>query len=276
MNPVIILILSEILLSLYPLVIKNTRLNYESLAFLRIMIFAIISLFFIKFTSITVLFSFMGIIIGLLNYIHIQFIYKGYKELKEPVSNTIFYTYPLFIAIFGAIFFRQGITIFQIVLLIISLIGVYMINYSTIPDDKENIIYVLLASILEAFLLLILKFGNLTVIEYIASMYFWSLIFSIIRNRKSIDFEKILKSKDIIPYILFIILVGFTGLYYRFYSAEKLTTFQFSHFSYLAVIFSFIFGILLTKEKVNRNDIIGSLIIIGTILLNNFGNTFIG
>ena len=263
MNALLILILSEILLSLYPIAVKHTNKDYQTLAFIRIIIFAFLSLFFIKSTAI---FSIMSIIIGALNFIHIQFIYKGYKELKEPVSNTIFYTYPIFIAIFAAIFFGQKITIPQILLLITALVGVYLINHTTIPDKKQYIIYILLAAIVEALLLLLMKFGGLTTMEFISSMYIWSLVFSILMNRKSIDYKNLF-DKDIIPYVLFICIIGFTGLYMRFYSITKLSTFTFSHFSYLAVIFSFIIGLLYTKEEITKYDISGSLLIIATIIV---------
>ena len=91
-------LISESLLSLYPVFVKNIGLSMDLQLWSRCFSYAIISMIFIDYRYVLKsLFSKWGILLSLITVIHIYVSYRGFELLESGISYSIFYLYPLFI-----------------------------------------------------------------------------------------------------------------------------------------------------------------------------------
>jgi hypothetical protein len=90
-------LLSESLLSLYPVFVKNIDLPIQTQMWSRFVTYTVISLFFIDKSILSLLTSFYGIALMMVTILHVYTSYKGFLLLESGISYALFYTYPLFI-----------------------------------------------------------------------------------------------------------------------------------------------------------------------------------
>ena len=84
-------LLSESLLSLYPVFIKKLKLDIDLQLSIRLIIYLLISLFFCNKNFIKkYIFKYNTLLLGLINLIHIYSSYKGFELLESGLSYTIF------------------------------------------------------------------------------------------------------------------------------------------------------------------------------------------
>ena len=70
--------------------------------------------------------------------------------------------------------------------------------------------------------------------------------------------------------ILFNALVGFVGYVIRFFTIPRLTTIAFNSLIFIGVLFSYIWGYLFSNEKIKMKNILGTLLIVGSVFkINN-------
>ena len=114
-------LLSESLLSLYPVFIKKLKLDINLQLSIRLFIYLLISLFFCNINFIKkYILNYNTLLLGLINLIHIYSSYKGFELLESGLSYTLFFTYPIFILLFSGTPLHFSI--------FISLLGVYILT----------------------------------------------------------------------------------------------------------------------------------------------------
>jgi drug/metabolite transporter (DMT)-like permease len=70
--------------------------------------------------------------------------------------------------------------------------------------------------------------------------------------------------------ILFNALVGFVGYVIRFFTIPRLTTIAFNSLIFIGVLFSYIWGYLFSNEKIKIINVLGTLLIVGSVFkINN-------
>ena len=95
-------LLSESLLSLYPIFVKKINLPIDLQLWTRLITYVLIALFFINYTWISNnLFTKEALLLGFVNLSHIYFSYEGFINLDSGVSFSIFNIYPLIILLFA-------------------------------------------------------------------------------------------------------------------------------------------------------------------------------
>ena len=72
-----------------------------------------------------------------------------------------------------------------------------------------------------------------------------------------------------ITLILFNALVGFIGYVLRFYLIPKITTLKFNSLIFIGVVFAYIWGYLLSDEKIYLENILGTGLILFSIFMMN-------
>ena len=93
---IIFKLISESLLSLYPLFVKKLQLTIMSQIWTRLMIYSFVSLLFINWKIVfNFIFKTDGLLLSLVNLVHIFASYLGFKRLDVSVSYSIFYIYPI-------------------------------------------------------------------------------------------------------------------------------------------------------------------------------------
>ena len=123
-------LLSESLLSLYPVFVKYIQLPLQLKIWSRFFIYATIAALFIDYTYIFEnLLSIWGLLLSFITLAHVYTSYRGFQLLESGISYTIFYLYPMIILLLA------GKGVHPIMLL--SLLGVYLLA-STGPNGGNN------------------------------------------------------------------------------------------------------------------------------------------
>jgi drug/metabolite transporter (DMT)-like permease len=256
-------LLSESLLSLYPIFIKKLKLNINLQIIIRLIIYLIISLFFCNINFILKhIFKYNTLILGFINLIHIYSSYKGFELLESGLSYTLFYTYPIFILLFSGT--PLHISIF------ISLLGVFILTKNEFKNgiSVKGLIMILIASITEALIYFyIRKINTKNNWNHLFLTYFYGtliiLIYYIFKkfNNKNKMISNDIENKKILLSLVINSIIGSLGYYLRFYATSRLNPFIYAILSYFGIFMSFIYGILFNNEKITLNKIIGSLLI---------------
>ena len=249
---------------------------------------------------------FFYILMGIVNIFHIASSYISYKILPSGIADSLFYTYPIFNLLFRTIFFGESIKLINYLYIIIAIIGVYFI-YS---DSKNNIISINTistntisnntkeSSTKESYDF-ITKFTSkdtlIGLVSGIGSAFTESLMYLMVKADVSsispfiqvlktyvlggiLSIGYLIKNIDKInldwnywtTLILFNALVGFVGYVIRFFTIPRLTTIMFNSVIFIGVLFSYIWGYLFSNEKIKMTNILGTLLIIGSVFkINN-------
>ncbi len=127
-------LISESLLSLYPVFIKKINLPLLVSVWSRFITYFIISIFFVNWKYIyNNILTVNGIQLFIVTMLHVYTSYKAFKLLDSGVAYVIFYTYPLIILIMA----KQKIH----PILLLAVIGVYLLSVeldTNKTDEKEN------------------------------------------------------------------------------------------------------------------------------------------
>jgi drug/metabolite transporter (DMT)-like permease len=141
MYEIVILVLSEIGLSLYPQLIKLVNTTVETQLALRFITYSILAIVISILTDTVVIkYSLLeNIAFGTINLLHVFTSYLAFKLLSSGTSYTLFYTYPIFNLIGRSILFNEHFTISQFVYILCALFGVYLVtNQQSKPIDDND------------------------------------------------------------------------------------------------------------------------------------------
>ena len=285
-------IISESLLSLYPIFVKFINIPIILQIWSRFITYSCISLFFINWKYIfSNIFSKNGLLLSLITIIHVYVSYRGFQLLESGTSYVIFYTYPLFILLFAG----KKVNILTIGLI---LLGVYLLSQNSNKkeeieesfaifkknDEKEyfwqeGVIMILLAAITEAFIyFLVLNLKTENNWNHIFISYFFGAfaisayyLFKLSKkdlNISSIDL-KVNNNSNITVYVSLLInaIIGLFGYVLRFYAIGKLDTKVYAMLSYLGIIMAYVYGVIFNKDVITVQKIIGTLLILIPIFL---------
>ena len=263
-------LLSESLLSFYPAMVKYINFPLINQLWARLVIYTIISLFFINYKNIfSKIFSLIGLLLAGVNLIHIYSSYLGFQKLDSGVAYSLFYTYPFFILLFS------GNPILLIYLL--PLVGIIFLTYSSWKEQsKKNliigIIAILIASLTETGIYFIVKRLNEknSWIPLFIAYFLPSLLITAILNKNVIPKEEIKNKTKLVLLLVGNAVIGSLGYFLRFYTINKLSTMTYSSLSYFGIFMAYVYGWILNKELVNWEKIVGSILIIGSGIYLNY------
>jgi len=272
-------LLSESLLSLYPVFVKNIGLPLTLQTWSRCFSYALISGFFIDYPFVyRALTSSSGILLALTTIAHIYTSYRGFELLESGVAYSLFYVYPILILLIAH---KQ---IHPIILL--ALFGVFLLvsdekfNVMNVIKSPEGFIMILLAALTEAAIYFLVRDikttnnWNHVFISYflgaiLFSAYFFANSFNLSASKlvpKLGDFSKNLSSR--LSFSLGInSVIGLFGYLLRFFAITRLDTYLYASLSYFGIVMAFIYGIFINGETVNLQKMIGALLIVLTNLV---------
>ena len=299
---------SEVALSLYPQLIKLIPTTIEVQVSVRCITYSILAIigYYITtnnkttITSSTNTFSLTsGIVMGLVNIIHIISSYMCFNILSSGVGYSIFYIYPIFNLLGRTFLYNEKINVTNYIYIIIAIIGVYLIykNKSNVvlePLQNENenekhsvnnknlnhslntknrnigITAGIVSALTESIIYFMVKDDIITASPFIQLLKTYLLggilsIIYLIHNLKNIDLDY----HYWITIILFNSIIGFLGYLFRFIMIPRLSTLLFNSLIFTGVIFSYIWGYVLSKEPITYNNISGTVLILMSIFLIN-------
>ena len=262
-------LLSESLLSLYPVIVKNIGIPLEMKLWSRFFTYVVISMFFIDTSYIqSNLVSADGILLSVITMAHVYTSYKGFMLLESGISYTLFYLYPIMILL------MSGEHISPIMGL--SLLGVYLLySEKTQPnkDEKEGenkdkeqetdklhgVIMISLAAFTEALIYFIVRrlkttnnWNHIFLSYFPGSLLMTGVLFKQINfANQSINLSLVLNG-----------VIGLVGYLLRFFAISKLNPSIYAPLSYFGVIMAYVYGILINGEQITPTKVLGSLCII--------------
>ena len=284
------LLVSNILLSSYPILIKTyiSDIDIITQLIIRCIVYIFLAVPFLIIGKETLgLFKYLiepkFLFISFINLIHIYSSYKGFEYLNPGVALTTFYTYPI-IQLFLSKFLIGTQFNYEILYnLLGSFIGLIVLNKDlftkkekfTSPlvksDNKNRIVkgflFIALAALTEAIISVFYKEVNLknpfsSLYSLYAPGFIIYLLYVLINKNGQI--KKIFSmNKSILKNIIwFNILIGGLGYTLRLFSLTKITISWFSSLLFTNSISVFILGWLLLGEKKKIHHILGRKIII--------------
>jgi drug/metabolite transporter (DMT)-like permease len=263
-------IISESLLSLYPVFVKLINLPIGIQLWSRFFIYTVISSFFVNWNFIkNTILSKYGVLLSLVTIIHVYSSYRGFQLLDSGVAYVIFYTYPIIILLLSGEKFSM--------MILLAILGVYLLSQTKDSDktDKEinkqkerfkyeGILMMIIASFTEAIIYFIVRniktdnnwnhiFISYALCGIFLTLYYFNYI-------KKYNIENI--NNNIIISLIINAFIGLFGYLLRFYAMSKLSPTVYAPLSYIGIITAYLYGIFINKDIINIKKIIGTLFII--------------
>ena len=282
LNPAVAMLMSESLLSLYPIFVKKIDLSLIHQVWARLLAYVAMASIFVDWSFIRgALFSPDAMLLAAINLSHIFFSYEGFRNLDSGVSFAIFNTYPLMILLIAGVMWNN---VYLLVLLGLALFVIGEMrskatrNESTKPkkneatqsesttSEKPNFTYgiamILLAALTEAliyFMIRRIKTGNHW--NHVFLSYLFGFIAITGYLFRTFDFASVLKPRM----GLAIGLNGFIGsvaYFLRFFAASNLSASIFAPLAYFGMVMSYVYGMVFNQETLSWEKVAGTLSIL--------------
>jgi drug/metabolite transporter (DMT)-like permease len=263
-------IVSESLLSLYPLFVKYINIPIGLQLWSRFFTYVIVSLFFINIPFIFKnIFTKSGILLSLVTLAHVYFSYRGFQLLESGTAYIIFYTYPLMILLLAGekINFLMVFAIIGIILLSQGKIESFtqkIFSKKEVVKEKfnyEGIIMMLLAAFTEALIYFLVRDiktennWNHLFISYALGSILLTLYY--FKNIQNIEIKNTLSASLVINLI-----IGLFGYLLRFFAISRLDPRIYAPLSYFGILMAYVYGIIINKDVVTIKKIIGTIFIL--------------
>jgi drug/metabolite transporter (DMT)-like permease len=267
---------SEVVLSLYPILIKTIKTNLPTQILSRLLTFsggglALSSREDIVNTLGTPAAIQRTLALGLLTVSHIYVSYLAFSSLSAGVAMSLFYTYPFWNLLGGAVVYGEPVNTGTIPYLISGLVGTYIMSSSGQEDSVGGlgegkvstalgVAAALGAALTESAMYFAVKDRKserpwASMVELYGGALPWLLC--------ALPFVKFQFSLQAwIPMLLFNVIVGFIGYALRFFSIPKVSTEIFGLLSFVGVLSSFVFGYLFVGEKPSILTLVGAICIL--------------
>jgi drug/metabolite transporter (DMT)-like permease len=269
---------SEIVLALYPILIKLVPTNLWTQLLARFLVYTVLAGFLadwsnIRDTWLTAAGASTSLLFGSLSLVHVFFSYFAFSRLPVGEAMSLFYTYPVWNLLGATVLFGESFSPLAFGLVIVSLIGVYFVTKKEEDDknplDWQGIFAGLGAALTESIMYFIVRTKSPNPFYSILQLYpggLVPLIAGIFLQNAPISTERSVW----LPLILFNALVGFVGYALRFYAIPKVSTIVFSLLTFFGVIASFGWGYLFAQETASPSALLGALMISGAAGASKF------
>jgi drug/metabolite transporter (DMT)-like permease len=248
-------LVSEGLLSLYPVFVKNIGLSLSLQTWSRCFSYAFISGFFIDYAFVfKTLFTYNGLFLSIITILHIYTSYRGFLLLDSGVAYSIFYLYPIMILLMSG---TLSISIVG------SLVGVFLLTDNFSIKSYEGLFMILMAAFTEAIIYFLVKrIKTPNSWNHIFISYFLGAI--LLSGQMFHEILEIELNSHLSLSLLINSFIGLLGYVLRFYAVSRLDTIVYASLSYFGIVMSFVYGVL-NGEAISLKKMGGS----GLIILSN-------
>lgn len=272
LNAYVSKLISESLLSLYPVFVKKINLPIDVQLWTRLITYVMISLFFISYSYVSSnILTIECIGLAMVNLFHIYTSYEGFSNLESGVSFSIFNVYPLLILLFSGVLWKPAY-LFATLGLIAFVIGHYIdlkSNGKNLTLDNKKfyfgIIMIILAAITEAIMYFMIRnvhtdnsWNHVFLSYFLGSVVITWFLFSD-SNKNLVDN---LDWYTVGIAILINGIIGSIGYFLRFYSSYRLESSTYALLSYFGIIMAYVYGYIFNKENITIYKVIGTILII--------------
>jgi len=280
----VLLILSECMLSAYPLLIQMVDASIIFQTGLRMVVYTLVAILAIQGTGIpwnpASLMTGETAAAGLLNLVHVGASYAAFDRLPAGNAMALFYTYPVWNILGAAAVFGERIPITTIPMILVALVGAILLaKPETTHWNVIGIVCALLAALTETGIYLWFKNRTNTTSDEpftkMAQMYgssglLWILgtVVMLAVGFIGMDVFRI-SGTGLGAIVTFNTILGFVGYALRFYLVPRVPTVVYSALSFFGIVSAYLLGILFLKEVPTMTQMAGAVAIIfaNTVLL---------
>ena len=208
---------------------------------------------------------------GLLGTIALICIFYAIRNMPLNISTVIQYTYPIFISIFAGLLIKERVSKNVFIALIMGWVGIVIIlnpnQLANLNVEINNIAIVVafLGAIFTSLAYITVKKLSLTEDIFIIIKYF--PLVSVITLFPIVTLNWVIPNVNDLIWIVGIGIFTQAGQTFLTIGLKQLPTTEAATINYLQVFFGSLWGILLFKEIVNINFLLGSLLVLlGTII----------
>jgi len=279
-TPTASILYSELVLSLYPILIKGVDTNIFTQILARFLVFPALALAFGSTYDFKAIWgnpyeAFVAILHSLLNLSHVTTSYISFKALPVGSALSLFYLYPAFNIICASLLFNETLTVSALSLIIVAFVGAYLIATShKYKDDEQKqkthnkgVAMGIMAAITETMIFIFVRSNKdaqaspFYTVNHLYPAGLALLTGYAVFNKNIVDTS----STNWFMLLAFNALLGFTGYLARFYAIPRIPTIVFSLLSFFGVTFGYLWGILFTKDEPTSRAFIGSGLIVTAI-----------
>ena len=269
---------SEIVLALYPILIKLVPTNLATQLLARLLVYTTLAFSLANWSDIQATwFTAAGIgssmIFGLLTLVHVASSYFAFARLPAGEAMSLFYTYPIWNLLGAILLFGESFSPFQFVLVGVALAGVYLVSRKEESDknpyDWAGIAAGLGAALTESLMYFVVRTKSPSPFYSILQLYPGGLV-PLLAGIWAFK-EPISTGTNVWgPLVLFNAFVGFAGYALRFYAVPRVKTIVFSLLSFFGVLASFGWGYLFADETATASALTGAMLIAGAAGASKF------
>lgn len=273
--PEVTTITSEIVLSLYPILIKVVDTGLDSQMLARTATFATLAFAllsrnqFLKILENPLLMVFLGI----LNLAHIGTSYLAFQDLPAGPAMALFYTYPFWNLLFAWLVQGEAIDIWVLPWFFLAFCGCLLVvrdikeAFEPNPKQEDNrnrgIFAAIAAALTEVAIYLVTRAYEETSpfpleFQLYGSGLIWLILGLLITGRPIISDWK---ASTWLPLIGFNAIIGFIGYSLRFWSVPRLSVTAFSILSFIGVFSAYAFGARFVGETPTWQSLFGGALI---------------
>lgn len=275
-SPTLLVLVSEGILSLYPILIKTVPTNLFTQWFARFLVFPVLAFALGSAPQDTPrpYWTTETVVSGLLNLVHIGSSYLSFSLLPAGIALSLFYLYPMFNVLAGSFFFGESIAPHMFALLLVAFIGVYFLTRAPAtaktPSTAEpstlsvtGILAALVAALTETLIYVFVRWSKQAsaspfyTIHRLYPIGLAVLLAAVFVQPSALD----LTPRTVLALLGFNALIGFTGYASRFYAIPKVSTLVFSVLSFVGVLFGYLWGHVFTSEETHPLAWLGSALI---------------
>jgi drug/metabolite transporter (DMT)-like permease len=263
---------SEATLSLYPILIKAVPTTLTTQLLSRFFTFSLLAAVLatpkdLLATWGTKAGALRSAGLGTITLAHVAASYYAFEQLPAGVAMSLFYTYPFWNLLGGAIGFGEKVTTTQIGLTLLAFVGVVMVSFGSQQAAEDSatgaapppirwggIAAALAAALTESAMYFGVRTAKVpspyyATLELYPGALFGLLAFLGVRRVRGEATQVDTRGAVWGPMLLFNSLIGFAGYALRFWAIPKVATATFGLLSFVGVVASFLFGWWFMGEK---------------------------
>jgi drug/metabolite transporter (DMT)-like permease len=261
--------ISEIVLSAYPILIKQTDASIFTQVGFRMGVFAVAAAAAAIFAGQSLLNLSPLILLGggLLNLVHVGASYKAFSTLTAGNAMALFYTYPVMNLIAASVALGEQIAPLTWVWMVVALLGAVLIAQPS--EAGWNLLGVgaaLLAAATETGIYMWFRDLPAQTLPWKRMLEMYGGSFLLWGGLALSGLWKggagPLQMQSAIAMVLFNLVIGFVGYGMRFFTIPKVSTVAFSALSFFGIVAAYLFGWFFEGEKPSWTALGGAIAII--------------
>jgi drug/metabolite transporter (DMT)-like permease len=274
----LIVIGSEVILALYPILIKKVPTGLVTQLLSRFLTFTVLAAALAKPAALretwgTAAGLTRSLGLGSITLAHVAASYYAFDKLSAGAAMSLFYTYPIWNLLGGALLYGESVSPYQLALVALAFVGTVLVaqdihegfeeGSGNRPANWKGVGAALLAAVTET----MMYFGVRTTRvpdPYTSTLELYpgallGLLAFLGLAPASTNRPAVSSSPGVwLPMTLFNIFIGFLGYAARFYAIPNVPTIVFSLLSFTGVIAAFVWGWLFVGEKPTLKTAIGA------------------